>query len=248
MEFNQDVVLLVTIMITLSSVGIFVLCLYIMSMISKKPDINKKSSLADELEIQKVIAQAALAQMPDQNPTSMSDYAGPIDGPVIDLTRGGVFTPPDRADGEDQREAEGENLSDTSFVPQPDLTELSKDWEQFDVIDTLGSFEMYSPTAEIFKWRLNEESGVILRSNADYLMESTCRNGILSAIGRINKKSNNPALVVAFTNDFGYRMLLKAVNGKHLGYGEYFDNEDAVKTEIIKAMLVLKDNSSLLPK
>jgi hypothetical protein len=31
--------------------------------------------------------------MPDQNPTSMSDYAGPNDGPVIDLTRGGVFTP-----------------------------------------------------------------------------------------------------------------------------------------------------------
>jgi hypothetical protein len=40
-------------------------------------------------------------------------------------------------------------------------------------------------------------------------------------------------------------MLLKAVNGKHLGYGECFDNEDAVKTEIIKAMLVLKDSSSL---
>jgi hypothetical protein len=31
-----------------------------------------------------------------------------------------------------------------------------QNWEQFDVIDRLGAFEMYSPTADIFKWRLDE--------------------------------------------------------------------------------------------
>jgi hypothetical protein len=28
---------------------------------------------------------------------------------------------------------------------------------------------MYSPTADIFKWRLDEKSGLILKSNANYL-------------------------------------------------------------------------------
>jgi hypothetical protein len=32
-----------------------------------------------------------------------------------------------------------------------------QNWEQFDVIDRLGAFEMYSPTADIFKWRLDEK-------------------------------------------------------------------------------------------
>jgi hypothetical protein len=54
----------------------------------------------------------------------------------------------------------------------------------------------------------------------------TCRNGI-SALSRLsNKKSKNDPLVISFTQDFRYRMLLKAVNGKHLAYGEYFDNEE----------------------
>jgi hypothetical protein len=35
--------------------------------------------------------------------------------------------------------------------------------EQFDVIDRLGAFEMYSPTADIFKWRLDEKNGLILK-------------------------------------------------------------------------------------
>jgi hypothetical protein len=43
---------------------------------------------------------------------------------------------------------------------------------------------MYSPTADIFKWRL-DESGLILKSNANYLSELTCRNGILSALSRL---------------------------------------------------------------
>jgi hypothetical protein len=34
-------------------------------------------------------------------------------------------------------------------MAQPDLTEIGKNWEQFDVIDRLGAFEMYSPTADI---------------------------------------------------------------------------------------------------
>jgi hypothetical protein len=40
-------------------------------------------------------------------------------------------------------------------------------------------------------------------------------------------------------------MLLKAVNGKHLAYGEYFDNEESVKA-IVKAVIILKDNQLLL--
>jgi hypothetical protein len=43
-------------------------------------------------------------------------------------------------------------------------------------------------------------------------------------------------------------MLLKAVNGKHLAYGEYFDNEESVKEEIVKAVIILKDNQLLLKK
>jgi hypothetical protein len=39
-------------------------------------------------------------------------------------------------------------------------------------------------------------------------------------------------------------MLLKAVNGKHLAYGEYFDNEESVKEA--KAVIILKDNQLLL--
>jgi hypothetical protein len=46
---------------------------------------------------------------------------------------------------------------------------------------------MYSPTADIFKWRLDEKSGLILKSNANYLSELTCRNGILSAFRLSNK-------------------------------------------------------------
>jgi uncharacterized protein YegP (UPF0339 family) len=64
-----------------------------------------------------------------------------------------------------------------------------QNWEQFDVIDRLGAFEMYSPTADIFKWRLDEKSGLILKSNANYLSELTCRNGILSALSRLSNKS-----------------------------------------------------------
>jgi hypothetical protein len=41
-------------------------------------------------------------------------------------------------------------------------------------------------------------------------------------------------------------MLLKAVNGKHLAYGEYFDNEESVKEAIVKAVIILKDNQLLL--
>jgi uncharacterized protein YegP (UPF0339 family) len=63
-----------------------------------------------------------------------------------------------------------------------------QNWEQFDVIDRLGAFEMYSPTADIFKWRL-DENGLILKSNANYLSELTCRNGILSALSRLSNKS-----------------------------------------------------------
>jgi hypothetical protein len=44
-----------------------------------------------------------------------------------------------------------------------------QNWEQFDVIDRLGAFEMYSPTADIFKWSLMKKSGLILKSNANYL-------------------------------------------------------------------------------
>jgi hypothetical protein len=33
-------------------------------------------------------------------------------------------------------------------------------------------------------------------------------------------------------------MLLKAVNGKHLAYGEYFDNEESVKEKIVKAVII----------
>jgi hypothetical protein len=73
---------------------------------------------------------------------------------------------------------------------------------------------MYSPTADIFKWRLDS---LILKSNANYLSELTCRNGILSALSRLSNKSLKTILVISFTQDFGYRMLLK-VNGKHLAY------------------------------
>jgi hypothetical protein len=65
----------------------------------------------------------------------------------------------------------------------------NKNWEQFDVIDRLGAFEMYSPTADIFKWSLMKKSGLILKSNANYLSELTCRNGILSALSRLSNKS-----------------------------------------------------------
>jgi hypothetical protein len=62
-----------------------------------------------------------------------------------------------------------------------------QNWEQFDVIDRLGAFEMYSPTADIFKWRL-DENVLILKNNANYLSELTCRNGILSALSRLSNK------------------------------------------------------------
>jgi hypothetical protein len=48
---------------------------------------------------------------------------------------------------------------------------------------------MYSPTAEIFKWRLNEESGVILRSNADYLMVPVEMGYYRQSVGLIKSTS-----------------------------------------------------------
>jgi uncharacterized protein YegP (UPF0339 family) len=104
---------------------------------------------------------------------------------------------------------------------------------------------MYSPTADIFKWRLDEKSGLILKSNANYLSELTCRNGILSALSRLNKKSLKRSFSY-IPHKISGRMLLKAVNGKHLAYGEYFDNEESVKEAIVKAVIILKDNQLLL--
>jgi hypothetical protein len=34
-----------------------------------------------------------------------------------------------------------------------------------------------------------------------------------------------------------------SVNGKHLAYGEYFDNEESVKEAIVKAVIILKTTS-----
>jgi hypothetical protein len=39
-------------------------------------------------------------------------------------------------------------------------------------------------------------------------------------------------------------MLLKAVNGKHLVYGEYFDNEESVKEAIVKAVIICFQTSN----
>jgi hypothetical protein len=83
------------------------------------------------------------------------------------------------------------------------------------------------------------KNGLILKSNANYLSELTCRNGILSALSRLSNKSLK-TILISFTQDFGYRM---AVNGKHLAYGEYFDNEESVKEAIVKAVIILKTTS-----
>jgi hypothetical protein len=58
-----------------------------------------------------------------------------------------------------------------------------------------------------------------------------------------NKKSKNDPLVISFTQDLVQNA---AVNGKHLAYGEYFDNEESVKEAIVKAVIILKDNQLLL--
>jgi hypothetical protein len=57
-----------------------------------------------------------------------------------------VFT----SNNESQAQAEGNGLFEKIFLNQ--TLEIGKNWEQFDVIDRLGAFEMYSPTADIFKW------------------------------------------------------------------------------------------------
>jgi hypothetical protein len=68
------------------------------------------------------------------------------------------------------------------------LTEIGKNWEQFDVIDRLGAFRVYSPTADIFKWKLDEKSGLILKSNANYLSELTVETAYI-CFGRLSNKS-----------------------------------------------------------
>jgi hypothetical protein len=67
-----------------------------------------------------------------------------------------VFT----SNNESQAQAEGNGLFEKIFVSTRPYRNR-QNWEQFDVIDRLGAFEMYSPTADIFKWRLDEKSGFI---------------------------------------------------------------------------------------
>jgi hypothetical protein len=63
-------------------------------------------------------------------------------------------------------------------LAQPDLTEIGKTGNSL-MLYRLGAFEMYSPTADIFKWRLDEKSSLILKSNANYLSELTCKRHII---------------------------------------------------------------------
>jgi hypothetical protein len=113
------------------------------------------------------------------------------------------------SNNESQAQAEGNGLFEKDFIAQPDLTEIGKTGNSLMI--SSRCFQMYSPTADIFKWNLMK-TVLILKSNANYTFRLTCRNGILSAWSRLSNKSLKRSLL-SFT-DFGYRMLLKA--WKHL--------------------------------
>lgn len=128
------------------------------------------------------------------------------------------------------------------IINQPDLVEISKNWEPLEVVEKVGLFEIYVPTADICKWRMKTPAGdVIMMSNADYATDITCKNGVHSAVRSIKTSVENSAFTVGVSNQHEYSFVLKAGNGKIIGTGQMYESEEAVdKTiETIKKLVAI---------
>ena len=128
---------------------------------------------------------------------------------------------------------------DIDVINQPDLTEIQQNWTPIGFIEKVGHFEIYTPTADIYKWRLKDATGEeLLTSNADYITDVTCKNGINSAEKSI-LSTGEPNPFIIGVSDNKYSFVLKAGNGKIIGVGPMYDNEHAAEAdiEIIKKII-----------
>lgn len=141
-----------------------------------------------------------------------------------------------------------EDENGISAETQPDLCEIQMNWEPLYTIEKIGIFEMYSPTVDIFKWRLlNTNEQEVLTSTSEYVSEVTCKHGIDSVIKSIRSaaaSSVKPDPFIIGVNDakeFSY--VLKAGNGKIIGMGPIVATEDEAENlaqEITVRVLAIK--------
>lgn len=106
-------------------------------------------------------------------------------------------------------------------IHQPDLQEIQKNWVPLSTVERIGVFEIFSPTADTFKWRLkNSDDTLLILSTAEYVSEKTCGNGIKTATKLLTITNKKPALCVVALQDADmkvFKVILKARNGKLIG-------------------------------
>lgn len=113
-----------------------------------------------------------------------------------------------------------------SIINQPDLSEINDSWKPLDAIEKVDNFEIYTPTVDIYKWRLLDIDGEpILTSNADYITDVTCKNGILSAVRSIKTSGDTSPFVIGVSKQTEYAFVLKAGNGKIIGLSPLYLSE-----------------------
>jgi len=125
---------------------------------------------------------------------------------------------------------------DIEIKQQPDLTELGENWAPFDVIETIGNFEIYSPTADEYKWRLRHNGETVLTSKASYMSDTTCRHGIASA-KKVGRDSMRLKYILIVGEDKLYKVICKAKNGKIIGASELILAEDQA-TNVLNDILL----------
>lgn len=129
-----------------------------------------------------------------------------------------------------------QTTKDYNVLPQPDLTDISRDWDALDVIEKVGNYEIYTPTADIFKWRLlSPKEEVILTSKAQYISEITCKNGIISAKKTLAVDILSLQLTVKSEQQV-FIPILRAKNGKLIGEGAIY----STNAEATEALPVIK--------
>jgi uncharacterized protein YegP (UPF0339 family) len=128
---------------------------------------------------------------------------------------------------------------DYSFMPQADITDITRDWEALAVIEKVGNYELYTPTADTFRWRLiSPEDEVLLTSKAEYISEMTCKNGISSANKTLAADSLSLQLTVK-AEDLRFTPILRAKNGKLIGVGPTSATNDEAVNTVIKIRSII---------
>lgn len=131
-------------------------------------------------------------------------------------------------------------------VLEANISEIKENWKPFEVVESIGNFEIFSPTADTFKWRVKGlANDTLLVSKADYASERTCTSGILSVIKILGLYSDTLFEIIKEENksDLHYTYSLRAKNGKEIGVSQYpVPNVYTAEQDIKMIILLTKDN------